>query len=122
MKKSSVKAGDFFCVFLKSGRIVAAFYSTFVALFKKMAMKEYNNHFLNEVAIFLIMRFLRRVIRCPQDLQNYYFDLPQFEIDLCKAINELLVELNCPFHLSLTARFTCRGRSTVDRNIKKQPL
>ena len=80
-----------------------------------------NNHFLNEVAIFLIMRFLRKVIKHAEDLTDYYFDLPQFEIDLCKAINELLVELNSPSHLYLTARFTCRGRSTVDRNIKKQP-
>ena len=84
-------------------------------------MNNKGNHFLNEVAIFLIMRFLRQVIKHPEDLQDYYFDLPQFEIDLCKAVNELLVDLNCPTHLSWTARFTCRGRSTVDRNTKKQP-
>ena len=84
-----------------------------------MSYKE--NHFLNEVAIFLIMNYLRRVIKSPNDIQMYYFDLPQFEIDLCKAVNELLVELNCKNRLSLTAKFTCRGRSTIDRNTKKQP-
>ena len=81
-----------------------------------------NNYLLNEVALFMIIRFLRKVIKKAEDIQNYYFDLPQFEIDLCRAVNELLVELNCPKHLSWTAKFTCRGRSTVDRNIKKRHL
>ena len=80
-----------------------------------------DNHFLNEVAIYLIMKFLRRVIKRAEDIQKYYFDLPQFEIDLCRAVNELLVELNCKKHLAWTGNFTCRGRSTVDRNTKKRP-
>ena len=87
-------------------------------------MNERKNFFLNEVAIHLIIRFLKRLIQTKEDLyrfNDYYFDLPQFEIDLCKAINEFLVDLNCPSHLSWTARFTCRGRSTIDRNAKKQP-
>ena len=64
-------------------------------------MKEHKeNCFLNEVAIYLIMKFLRRVIRKAADIQNYYFDLPQFEIDLCREVNNLLVELGCSKHLA----------------------
>ena len=80
-----------------------------------------KNYLLNEVAIAIIMRYLRRVITKAEQIKLYRFDLPQFEIDLCKAINELLVELNCSQHLAWTAEFTCRGRSTVDRNTKKTP-
>ena len=85
-------------------------------------MSTNDNYFLNEVAIYLIMKFLRRVIKHAEDLENYYFDLPQFEIDLCTAVNAFLVDLNCTKHLALTGKFTCRGRSTVDRNTKKRPL
>ena len=81
-----------------------------------------NNHFLNEVAIYLIIKFLKSIIRKPEDLEVfrlYYFDLPQFEIDLCKAIDDFLVNLQCQQHLSQTARFVCRERTTVYRNTKK---
>ena len=84
-----------------------------------------HNYFLNEVAIHLIIKFLRRTIRTKEDLaifQKYYFDLPQFEIDLCRAIDGFLVELGCSQHYSWTARFTCRGRTTAYRNTKKRPL
>lgn len=84
-------------------------------------MKE-NNRMLNEIAVRIIIRFLRRQILLAKSvgiILNYHFDLPQFEIDLCTKVDELLVEFNCPTHLSWTARFTCRGRSTVDRNTKK---
>ena len=84
-----------------------------------------QTYFLNEVAIALIMRFLHRHIRSKNDLNKFnecYFDLPQFEIDLCKAIDDFLVRYGCTKHLAWTANFTCRGRSTVDRNIKKHPL
>ena len=80
-----------------------------------------ENCFLNEVAIYLIMKYLRRVIQTAEDIQNYYFDLPQFEIDLCREINNLLVELGCSKHLAWTGRFTCRGRSTVHRSTKNHP-
>lgn len=80
-----------------------------------------ENYLLNEIVIYYLMRFLRRVIKDACQIKLYRFDLPQFEIDLCKEVNNLLVELNCPKHLSWTAEFTCRGRSTIDRNIKKQP-
>ena len=83
-------------------------------------MKQHN-YLLNEVAIFIIMRFLRKVVKRAEDIQKYNFDLPQFGIDLCREVNNLLVELNCSKHLKWTADFTCRGRSTVDRNTKIQP-
>ena len=67
-----------------------------------------NNYYLNDLAIRLLICFL----------QNH-FDLPQFIIDVTKAVNELLVHLNCSQHLQWTADFVCRGRSTVDRDIKK---
>lgn len=82
-----------------------------------------NNHFLNEVAIYLIIKFLKSIIRKPEDLEVfrlYYFDLPQFEIDLCKAIDDFLVELQCAQHLSKAARFVCRGRTTTYRNTQKR--
>ena len=80
-----------------------------------------HNYLLNEVAIYLIMRFLRRVVKHTEDIRKYHFDLPQFEIDLCREVNNLLVELNCPTHFKWTADFTCRGRTTAYRNTKKQP-
>ena len=83
-------------------------------------MKEHN-YLLNEVAIYLIMKFLRKVVKKAEDIQKYHFDLPQFEIDLCTAVDAFLAELNCSKHLSWTAKFTCRGRSTVDRNKKMTP-
>ena len=84
-----------------------------------------HNYFLNDIAIYLIMKFLRKIIRSKKDLylfQKYHFDLPQFEIDLCKAIDSFLAELECTQHYSWTARFTCRGRTTAYRNTKKHAL
>ena len=85
-------------------------------------MNEFEKEFmLNEVAIYLTIRFLKRRIKKAEDILKYRFDLPQFEIDLCKAIDNLLSQLNCSKHLAWTGIFTCRGRSTVDRNTKKHP-
>ena len=78
-----------------------------------------NNYYLNDWAIRLLVWFLRNRIKHAEDIKNYYFDLPQFVIDATKAVNERLVELGCSQHLKWTADFVCRGRSTVDRDIKK---
>lgn len=78
-----------------------------------------NNPYLNDLAIRLLVWFLKRRIKRPDDIKQYSFDLPQFMIDAAKAVNERLVELGCSQHLQWTADFICRGRSTVDRDIKK---
>ena len=81
-------------------------------------MKE-NNYYLNDLALRLLVLFLKTKIKRAADIKKYYFDLPQFVIDATKAVNERLVELGCSQHLKWTADFVCRGRSTVDRDIKK---
>ena len=81
-------------------------------------MKE-NNCYLNDLAIRLLVWFLKRRIKHAKDIKNYCFDLPQFIIDATQAVNERLVQLGCSQHLQWTADFVCRGRSTVDRDIKK---
>ena len=78
-----------------------------------------NNYYLNDLAIRLLICFLQKHIKHTSDIKNYHFDLPQFIIDVTKAVNELLVHLNCSQHLQWTADFVCRGRSSVDRDIKK---
>lgn len=84
-------------------------------------MNEHKNHYFSQRGSYLPHHQVSQIYY-PEDLEVfrlYYFDLPQFEIDLCKAIDDFLVNLQCPQHLSQTARFVCRGRSTVDRNAKK---
>jgi len=86
---------------------------------------EEKHYMLNEIAVRIIIRFLRRQFLRAQSAEiilKYHFDLPTFEIELCTAVDNLLAEFNCSKHLAWTSAFTCRGRSTVDRNTKKTPL
>lgn len=77
--------------------------------------------YLNEVANYLLRRFLKKYIRKAEDIRKYHFDTVQFLMDACVIVNEHLVMLGCSKRLKWAGDFLCRGRSTIDRYTKKQP-
>ena len=76
-------------------------------------------HVLNDEMIQKLKDLLDSYVYNVDDLDNVHFDLVQFEIDVCKVVYDFIVKLGCKAVLSKTHSFLNRGRSTIDRNIKK---
>ena len=76
-------------------------------------------HVLNDEMIQKLKDLLDSYVSNVDDLDNVHFDLVQFEIDVCKVVYDFIVKLGCKAVLFKTHSFLNRGRSTIDRNIKK---